>query len=264
MKTLRINSHPLYTVVVMEGKTPEGEPAREGWGQARKILGPTVIAALVGAVIGAAIGLRHPQAVRFNLHAFLGKRTQSSLSPGMLLSIVMWVVFSLYWEAKAKGASEAKRSESRLSRGFHVTLVSLAQILIFFPVPGLRARFLPESTSLVVLGLSLQLIFFALAVWARQLLGRNWSGAVTTKLDHELVRSGPYRVVRHPIYTALLGVYVSTALVSGEIRGLVGVAIACIAYWRKIRMEEAYLGDLFGPAHESYRSDTWALIPGVW
>jgi protein-S-isoprenylcysteine O-methyltransferase Ste14 len=139
----------------------------------------------------------------------------------------------------------------------------VAQILVLLPVPGLRARFLPQSTALVIGALLLELAFFFLAIWSRQLLGRNWSGAVTTKVDHELVRSGPYRIVRHPIYTGLLGVYLSIALVSGEIRGLVGFALACLAYWRKIRMEEEYLRGQFGASYNGYRSETWALIPGV-
>lgn len=229
----------------------------------RKVLGSTATAALVGGVVGAAVAMRHPEAVLTTFHSFLDKREHSGFPPALLVSIAMWVIFSFYWEAQAKNAPQAMRSESRFSRAVHLILISLAQILVLLPVPGLRTRFLPESKAVVVLGLILQISFFALAIWARELLGRNWSGAVTTKVDHELVRSGPYRFVRHPIYTAMLGVYLSTALVSGEIRGIAGVTIACLAYWRKIRMEEAYLGARFGPAYESYRNDTRALIPGL-
>ena len=173
------------------------------------------------------------------------------------------MAFSVYWEIAAKNASAAARSESRLSRGLHLTLISLGQILVFFPVPGLRARWLPQSTPFIVVCLALQVGFILFAIWARRSLGRHWSGAVTTKQDHELIRSGPYRVVRHPIYTGVLGIYFTTALISGEIHGLVGLALVSLAYWRKIRMEERYLGELFGPQYETYRSATAALIPGV-
>jgi len=197
-------------------------------------------------------------------HDVLVRFEQSGFPPGMLISILMFVAFSIYWEQVGKKASAAKTAESSSSRGFHLVLVSIAQILVLVPVRGLRTRFLPESTALVVIALVLEAAFFSLAIWARQYLGRHWSAEVTTKVDHELIRSGPYRVVRHPIYSGMLGVYLSVALVSGEIHGLAGVAIAFIAYWRKSRMEEAYLRGLFGPAYDEYRSETWAVIPGVW
>jgi protein-S-isoprenylcysteine O-methyltransferase Ste14 len=188
---------------------------------------------------------------------------RAGFPPGMLVSIAMWVLFSIYWEAAAKNASQATRSESKISRGFHLILISLAQLLIFFPIPGLRARFMPASSLLVVVSLLVQVQFFALAIWARRLLGKHWSGAVTAKVGHELIQAGPYRVVRHPIYTAILGVYGTTALISGEIHGVIGFVIACLAYWRKIRMEEAYLGEQFGPAYAKYQSVTKAIVPGL-
>jgi protein-S-isoprenylcysteine O-methyltransferase Ste14 len=232
----------------------------------RAFFRPTAIAALVGAVIGAALTLRHPRPASsppFGIHELGTAVMGLGFAPPMLAAIAMWALFSMYWEIKAKSASETKRSESRGSRSIHVTLVSLAQLLIFLPVPGLRARILPESFYVPAIGLLMEILFLMLAVWARELLGRNWSGAVSAKHDHELVRSGPYAVVRHPIYTAMLGVYASMMLVAGEMHGLVGVLIAAIAYARKIRIEERYLCEVFGTLYERYRDETWALIPGV-
>ena len=104
-------------------------------------------------------------------------------------------------------------------------------------------------------------IFFA--VWARRHLGRNWSGEITIKVDHSLVRSGPYRIVRHPIYTAVLGMYAGSALVSGELHALLGLALAAGAYARKVRIEEAVLAGFFGKEYDDYRHATWALVPGL-
>src|SRR5205823_5706526 len=101
----------------------------------------------------------------------------------------------------------------------------------------------------------------ALDVWAMRCLGRNWSGAVTIKVGHELVRTGPYRWVRHPIYTAMLGMYLGTAVVSGELHGLLGVVVAVIAYARKTAMEERGLREAFGDAYDAYARRTRALIP---
>jgi len=82
-------------------------------------------------------------------------------------------------------------------------------------------------------------------VWARIHLGRNWSGTVTLKQGHEFVRSGPYRYVRHPIYTGLLAAFAGSALARGELRGIVAVAIAFAALWRKLKLEERWLGEAF-------------------
>ncbi len=229
----------------------------------RKRLGP-LIAGIVGAIIGASAVLRPQQgSTPLPSHDRLAALAAKGLTPAVLISMAMWVVFSLYWEAKATGASAARRSESRLSRAFHLIQIGAAQLLVLFPVPGLRMRFLPASTPIVVASLFFEFLFFALAVWARHFLGRNWSGAVTTKINHELIRRGPYRFVRHPIYSAMLGAYLSTAFASGELRGLIGFAIACLAYWRKTNMEEQYLRELFGPAYEAYKSETRAIIPGI-
>jgi len=101
----------------------------------------------------------------------------------------------------------------------------------------------------------------ALAIWARRHLGRNWSGEVRIRDDHQLVQSGPYRLIRHPIYTAMFAMYTGTALVSGELHALLAIAVLAVAYWRKIRLEERALSAALGATYDSYRRGTWALIP---
>jgi protein-S-isoprenylcysteine O-methyltransferase Ste14 len=136
-----------------------------------------------------------------------------------------------------------------------------ALLLLFLPAPGLWTRFLPDASFLVPLGLTIQTAFALLAVWARLHLGRNWSGAITVVQDHQLVRTGPYRRIRHPIYTAMLGMFVGTAIVSGEMHALLGVVVIAFAYWRKIRLEETSLRQVFGTAYDVYVRESWALVP---
>jgi protein-S-isoprenylcysteine O-methyltransferase Ste14 len=181
----------------------------------------------------------------------------------MLLSAALWIAFIVYWSAAARNAAPVRSSESQASRSRHQLLLNGSLLLLFLPVPGLRQRYLPDAPFLVPPGLAIQASFFLLAVWARRHLGRNWSGAVTIKEDHQLVRSGPYRLVRHPIYTAMLGMYLGTAVVSGELHALLALAIVTVAYWRKIRLEEQTLREAFGTDYDVYRRHTWALIPGV-
>jgi len=181
----------------------------------------------------------------------------------MLLSAALWVAFIVYWSAAARNAAPAKSAESRESRRLHEILLNGAILLLFIPVPGLRGRFLPLLPLVVAAGLALQAGAFLLAVWARRHLGRNWSGAITETVGHQLVRSGPYRVVRHPIYSAMLGMAVGTAVVSGELHALLALAVMAVAYARKIPLEERHLRTVFGPSYDEYRRGTWAVVPGL-
>jgi len=134
--------------------------------------------------------------------------------------------------------------------------------MVLLPIRGL-GRFLPVSPLIMIPGLVVEALGLFLALWARAHLGRNWSARVQLKVDHELIRSGPYRYLRHPIYTGLLAMYVGPTLVTGEWLAVIGVAIALFAYWRKIGIEEDTLNAAFGAEYEAYRRTTWALVPGV-
>lgn len=183
---------------------------------------------------------------------------------GMRASLGLWVLFSVYWSIAARKSAPTRTSESVWSRQWHLILVNVALLVLVLPVPGLTRRFLPSSYALVGAGLAVQAAFIGLAVWARRNLGSNWSGEVRIAAGHQLVRSGPYRFVRHPIYTAVLGMYCGTGLISGQVHAVVALVMVTLAYWRKIRLEERALGETFGGDFESYRSDTWALVPLVY
>ncbi|HYX70777.1 MAG TPA: isoprenylcysteine carboxylmethyltransferase family protein [Terriglobales bacterium] len=213
----------------------------------------------VAAAVGAAVG-----ALRLRGHALPALPVHLQFTLGMRLSLVLWVVFSIYWALAAKDSAPTSTSESLWSRRLHLLLVNAALLLLVLSVPGLTWRFLPANPLLVADGLMTQASFILFAVWARRHLGANWSGEVRIAAGHQLVRSGPYRFLRHPIYTAVLGMYCGTALVSGEIHALLALALVTLAYWRKIRLEERALAEAFGAEHEAYRRHTWALIPGVY
>ena len=179
-------------------------------------------------------------------------------------SAALWIAFTIYWGAAAKYAATDLRSESAFSRKLHQTLLYGALLLLFLRLPMLTARWLPDAPWLVTLGLVIQAGFGFFAVWARRQLGQQWSGAITEKVGHKLVRTGPYRFIRHPIYTAMLGMFLGTALVSGELHAMVAFAIVSIAYQRKIRLEEQHLRKVFGIAYDEYQARSWALLPGIY
>jgi protein-S-isoprenylcysteine O-methyltransferase Ste14 len=87
---------------------------------------------------------------------------------------------------------------------------------------------------------------------------------VTIKRGHTIVRSGPYRRIRHPIYSGLLLAIAGTALARGEWRGPVALLIVVAALARKIRLEERWLGESFGAEYAEYRAMSWALLPWLY
>ena len=217
-----------------------------------RLSGP-VAGALGGAAIGAAL----------TLHADLAPLLGDFL--GEIPAIALWCGFSLYWTAVARNAAPAAKSEAAASTVWHQSVLGVAMLLLVLPgVPGLRMRYLPDTWLLVALGGAVQLGFLQLAVWARRHLGRNWSAEVRVALDHELVCSGPYRVLRHPIYTAMLGMFLGTAIATGEVHSVLALAILVLAYRRKTRLEEEILRETFGAQYDDYRRDTWALVPGLY
>jgi len=180
------------------------------------------------------------------------------------LIAVMWVAWCVVWWLWSRNVKPDRQRESRLSRASHIVPLALAVFLVAAPrLPGrvLDARFLPPSPFLFWSGLALLAAGLLFSVWARAYLGRNWSGVVTIKEDHELVRSGPYRYVRHPIYSGLLLAFVGTAVAQDRWRGLVAVAIAFAAFWMKARIEERWLTQTFGDQYAKYRREVAALVP---
>jgi protein-S-isoprenylcysteine O-methyltransferase Ste14 len=125
----------------------------------------------------------------------------------------------------------------------------------------LSLRLWPRSLIVYWIGLAVLVAGLGFAVWARVHLGRNWSGAVTIKEDHELIRTGPYTYVRHPIYTGILTGVIGTAICSGTLRATLGFLIIAIALVRKLRAEEVFMRETFPGQYEKYREEVPALVP---
>src|ERR1700736_5003083 len=141
----------------------------------------------------------------------------------------LWLLWALYWLVASFGGKTVRRRESVASRIAHLGPLALAALLLVLPMgPPLGSRFLPDTRF---------------AAWARVHIAGNWSGTVTLKEDHELVRSGPYRWVRHPIYSGLLLAFAGSGLATLEWRGALAWLIALLALWRKSRLEERWLAE---------------------
>jgi len=113
-------------------------------------------------------------------------------------------------------------------------------------------------------GLAITVIGLGFAVWARLHIGRNWDALVALKENHQLVRTGPYAIVRHPIYSGFISATLGTAIAQGDVGGLISTALIAIAWGYKSRVEEAFMIEAFGAEYEQYRREVKALIPFVW
>ncbi len=180
----------------------------------------------------------------------------------------MWLAWGAFWWARAANVKADARREGGSSRLSYLILVALAFALLWGPDVGVRfpeARFLPLDRSPIwaAVGAGLTLLGLLFAVWAREHLGRNWSATVTVKEDHELITTGPYGLVRHPIYTGLLLAVLGQALARGQWACLVGLGVLLVAFWRKSRLEEVWIRRQFGSAYETYSQRVRALIPFI-
>lgn len=183
--------------------------------------------------------------------------------PGLIPAL--WSAWALYWWIASRGAKPVARRESVGSRlGHIVPLVVAAYLCTARHVPGwLGERFLPTGEGIFLAGVALVVLGLLFTVWARVALGGNWSGTVTLKEGHEIVKTGPYRRIRHPIYTGLLLMFLGSAIARGEWRGLVATVIAFVALWRKLKLEERWLTEHFGAPYSDYCKTSAALIPFI-
>ena len=191
------------------------------------------------------------------------------------ISAALWTAFGMYWVLAAKlqqraqstshsTGGEIKTSDARSIRVIHHAMLAAAFILLFseWTARGiLGRRFLPATESVALLGLALTIAGLALAVWARVHLAENWSARVRIRVGHELVRTGPYAHLRHPIYSGVLLGVVGTAIVMGEWRGVIAVLVVVISYLIKGRREDAVLEREFGDTWREHRRHAGFLLP---
>jgi protein-S-isoprenylcysteine O-methyltransferase Ste14 len=180
------------------------------------------------------------------------------------LFLSMWVVWGIYWIVSARGVKVPVRRESTLSRCAHFGPLILSGWLLSDGGriwPPLRAPFVSRTDTIFWIAAGITAAGLLFTIWARRHLGRNWSGSVTIKTDHELITTGPYRVTRHPIYTGLLVAFAGNALVVAEVRGLIAFGIAFAALWRKLRLEEQYMREHFGQTYIEYSQKVAAVVP---
>jgi protein-S-isoprenylcysteine O-methyltransferase Ste14 len=176
----------------------------------------------------------------------------------------LWVIFALYWLVASRTTAKTKEREGVRTSLPRNAMLALAGALIFarwFSIGPLGRRFVAASPEIRLAGIAITAAGLALAFWARYHLGRNWSSQITLKEGHTLICTGPYRHLRHPIYSGILLALAGTALTVGLYRALLGVALAWRAFLWKASQEDAWLASAFGEQFERQRQRTGRLLP---
>jgi protein-S-isoprenylcysteine O-methyltransferase Ste14 len=180
------------------------------------------------------------------------------------LLALLWLGWGLYWIVAATSSKRTVRRESAGARLAYVIPLLIGGLLIAgrgVPWALLAAPLWPRSRAAGWIGLILVAAGLGFAVWARVHLGRNWSGSVTVKEAHELIRSGPYAYVRHPIYSGLIAALLGTAITVGTARAALGLAIIIASFVRKLRAEEVFMRETFPVEYPRYRAEVPGLVP---
>jgi protein-S-isoprenylcysteine O-methyltransferase Ste14 len=178
----------------------------------------------------------------------------------------LWIALLIYWFLGAMRSAPAKRTEGRAWTLLRALLTVSVFVLLFSSASRwgwLGARFVSRNPVVSILGLVFTAAGVGLAMWARYVLGRNWSAAVEVKHSHELICGGPYARIRHPIYSGVILGLIGTALLIGEWRGLIALAALTISWLFKAQREEALLATEFGLAFAEHRAHTGMFLPRV-
>jgi protein-S-isoprenylcysteine O-methyltransferase Ste14 len=181
-------------------------------------------------------------------------------------TVVVWMALVVVWVVGALRTKRTIQSQSGASQLLYTAILVIGVYLIFTKqsgIPWLDRQLFPPTFPIVFVGLLGVLTGVAFSIWARLMLGGNWSNRVTVKEDHTLVRTGPYRIVRHPIYSGILLGMLGSALQRGRIRCFFGALICGFSFWLKTRVEERFMVQSFGEQYLQYRHRVKALAPFI-
>jgi len=186
----------------------------------------------------------------------------------LVLNIISgcWILFAVIWLLAAFATKKSVYQESRAQRLRYTIPILVGGFLL---AKGhrlsdpLNHRVIPHVDALAWIGVVLCVAGLAFCIWARFTLGRNWSGVVTLKGGHQLITSGPYALVRHPIYTGLLTMFVATVIVLGHVAGIIGMPFVFVSLWIKLRHEEKLMLTKFPNEYAAYQRRVKRIIPFI-
>ena len=185
----------------------------------------------------------------------------------LFIEKMLWILLGVYWLVAAFTVKRDVKKETGWERGLYILFWLPAFLLLFtndFPFGFLYKMVLAVSPVYRIAGLALTIAGLLFSAWARMYLGRNWSGRITIKQDHELMVKGPYAITRNPIYTGLLFAFLGTALSENLVKGYLGIIFLFIGLMMKIAKEETFMKEVFREKYLDYMHKVKRLIPFVY
>jgi protein-S-isoprenylcysteine O-methyltransferase Ste14 len=182
----------------------------------------------------------------------------------------VWALWAVSWAIAALWSRRTVGRPAGAGRSAHYLPTFIGATLLFGPVMRGYPRRVPEPLGdplwrlpepVCWIFFAATLASFGFAWWARLYLGSLWSGSITRKEGHRVVDTGPYRLVRHPIYTGIIAASFLLAIELGAPPAFAGAAIMTLGWWMKAREEERFLSHELGPDYDDYRRRTPMLIP---
>jgi protein-S-isoprenylcysteine O-methyltransferase Ste14 len=185
-------------------------------------------------------------------------------SPGLAVIRACWIIFIGVWLLGAVSTKRTIYRETSVGRAGYWLLLVIGYFLVLksntLP-PPFDWLIVPHTNLSVWIGAFLCISGLIFAIWARVILGSNWSGVVTLKEGHELIERGPYRVVRHPIYTGILAMFTGTAIAMGCFGGFIGLLLVSVSFWLKLKREEDLMLKHFPEKYAVYQRRVKRIIP---
>lgn len=183
------------------------------------------------------------------------------------ITFLLWFLMSIVWFIGFFGNKKTTRLPNAVEQIIANILLVIAALLVFNQESSgfLSRSVTPSSSTYGMIGILVCAIAVTFAIWARVSLGRNWSGAVITlKADHKLIETGPYKFVRHPIYTGFFFAALGMALTIGTLSTYIGTLLFLIAFLIRMEKEEALMITQFPNEYPEFKKRSKKLIPFVW
>jgi protein-S-isoprenylcysteine O-methyltransferase Ste14 len=182
-------------------------------------------------------------------------------------TLALWAIWLLSWLIAAAWSGRTRVRQTGVEQLQYGLWIWAGALLLFGgsrALGPLLGPIYPESRVFAWVAVAGVALGLGWTWWARLHLGSLWSGVVALKVDHKVVRTGPYQFTRHPIYTGLLFALLATALIRDSWSATVGWVLLLAGFVVKLRQEECLLSSALGAEYSKYQSDVAALVPGVW
>lgn len=179
----------------------------------------------------------------------------------------VWVATGIYWIWASRTMKKAQKKEGIQFRVFYMFFWVIPVVITFFTIlPGdfPNQKLYASISVLNWIAFVLALTSLAFMIWSRVVLGKNWSGRIAIKKDHQLITNGPYRFVRHPMYTGFIFAFFWSAVLLGEVRGLISFIILVIGVLMKLRLEEKFVHEAFGQDYQAYSKRVKKIVPFIY